>query len=259
MSLERTNAFAIPQTLVVAFAAGLLIAGVARPAGAEGAPAYVTAAIADPKRDQSDAALDPARHPAETLTLIGLKPGDKIVEFIPRTYWRRLFSDVVGPEGHVYLFCPTEFSDNFAQAQDDPKPLPGFSNVSVILGHVDSFTTPEPVDVVWMRQNYHDLYDQFMGPADVPAINRAIYKALKPGGLYVIIDHSAKDGTGIAATETLHRIDAAVVKRDLTEAGFVFVADSNLLRNPADVRDQLSEAPSMINKTDQFFYVFRKP
>ena len=242
-----------------ALGAGLLMAAMAWQVSAQSVPGYVTAAIADPRRAPKQLALDAARKPAETLTFIGLKPGDKIVDFIVGLYWDRLFSDVAGPAGHVYIFFPKEYPDFRIRATASEILLPIYSNVSVYSAPVNAFATPEPVDVVWMRQNYHDLYDKFMRPADVPTINRAIYKALKPGALYVIIDHSAKDGAGVAATETLHRIDAAVVKKDLAAAGFVFVGESNLLRNPADPRDQPSYGPSIQGKTDQFFYVFRKP
>jgi predicted methyltransferase len=110
-----------------------------------------------------------------------------------------------------------------------------------------------------MRQNYHDLYDKFMGPADVPAFNKAVYEALKPGGRFVIIDHSAADGSGLADTETLHRIDAARVKADLAAAGFKFVGESDALRNPADPRTKLVFDPSIRGHTDQFVYVFQRP
>jgi len=239
--------------------AGILVASVAWQACATDVPGYITAAIADQRRAPLQTALDEARKPAQILSVVGLKPGDRIVDFIPGLYWDRLFSDIVGPAGHVYMFYPKEYPDFKIPVIPSDVLLPSFNNVSVYTGPVNTFTTPEPVDVVWMRQNYHDLYDKFMGPADVPAINKAVYKALKPGGLYVIIDHAAKDGTGIGATETLHRIDPAVVKRDLAAAGFVFVAESSLLRNPDDPQDQLSYAPSIIGKSDQFFYVFRKP
>jgi predicted methyltransferase len=247
------------RNLAVALAAGLLISTAASQASAQSVPTYVTAAIADPQRPPKALALDAARKPAELLTLIGLKPGDKILDFIPGPYWDRLFSDVVGQTGHVYLYYPVEYDPSVKIPADTSALLPGVTNASILSGPVNAFAAPETVDIVWMRQNYHDLYDKFMGPADVPAVNKAIYKALKPGGLYVIIDHSAKLGTGLATTDTLHRIDPAVVKTDLAAAGFVFAGESNVLRNPADPLDQVSYEPPIAGKTDQFAYVFRKP
>jgi predicted methyltransferase len=131
--------------------------------------------------------------------------------------------------------------------------------VTALVAPANSFAVPAAADVVWIRQNYHDLYDKFMGPADVPAFNKAVFKALKPGGVYVIIDHSAPDGSGLSATDTTHRIDAAVVKKDMAAAGFLFVGESDVLRNPADTRDKLVFAKEIRGKTDQFVYLFRKP
>ena len=131
--------------------------------------------------------------------------------------------------------------------------------IVAMSGPINGFSTPGPVDVVWMRQNYHDLYDPFMGPADVPGVNRAVFNALKPGGVYVIIDQSAPDGSGLAGANTTHRIDAAVVKKDMAAAGFIFVGESNVLRNPADTRDKLVFDKAIRGKTDQFVYLVRKP
>ena len=98
-----------------------------------------------------------------------------------------------------------------------------------------------------------------MAPADVPTFDKAVFKALKRGGLFVVIDHAAPDGSGIASTNTTHRIDAARVKADLAATGFKFVRESDLLRNPADPRTKLVFDPSIKGHTDQFIYVFRKP
>jgi predicted methyltransferase len=138
-------------------------------------------------------------------------------------------------------------------------PLAGHPNVIAVVTHANTLALPAKADVIWMRQNYHDLYDKFMGPADVPAFNKAVYAALKPGGRFVIIDHAAPDGSGLADTETTHRIDAAVVKADLAAAGFRFVGESQVLRNPADDRTKLVFDPSVRGKTDQFVYVFQRP
>lgn len=244
----------------VALAAGLLVTSAAGHAKAESIPGYITAAVADPDRPAKTKITDALRKTAETLAFIGLKPGDKVVDVVPGIYWDRLFSDVVGPTGHVYEFVPLEYSTSMHwKLPATSTVLPGHPNLTWSAASIGAFSTPEPVDVVWIRHNYHDLYDPFMGPVDVPAFNMAVYKALKPGGLYVIIDHSAKDGSGLTATNTLHRIDAAVVKKDMAAAGFVFAAESGLLRNPADPREALSYDPVILGKTDQFIYVFRKP
>jgi predicted methyltransferase len=179
----------------------------------------------------------------------------------PGGYWDRLFSKAVGPTGKVNAFLPAEIAkeEKIPVPADGVSPYPGYDNVASKSAPVNAFAVAAPADVVWIRQNYHDLYDPFMGPADVPAFNKAVFKALKPGGAYVIVDHSAPDGSDLAATNTTHRIDAARVKKDMAAAGFVFVAESNALRNPADTRDKLVFDPSVRGKTDQFVYLFRKP
>ena len=119
-------------------------------------------------------------------------------------------------------------------------------------------TAPEPVDVVFTSQNYHDYPDKFMGRIDPMVLNRAVYKALKPGGLYIIVDHAAQAGSGMRDTDTLHRIDAAIVKKQVLAAGFKFDGESQLLRNPADTHTLLVFKPEVRGKTDQFIYRFRK-
>ncbi len=242
--------------------AALLLAG---GASAFSAPVEVSANIAkaidDPARTQADRDLDAARKPAELLSFIGVKPGQTVVDVFPGPYYDRLFADAVGPTGKVYMFIPTEITKEIKTPlpANGSHPMADHPNVTAFIAPTNSFTIPGQADVVWIRQNYHDLYDPFMAPADVPTFNKAVFKALKPGGLFVIVDHSAPDGTGIASTNTTHRIDAAVVKKDMTAAGFKFVRESDLLRNPADPRTKLVFDASIRGKTDQFVYVFKKP
>jgi predicted methyltransferase len=242
-----------------ALAGALLIAAASGVFGAD--PGSVAAAVADPGRPAADTALDAARKPSELLAVIGLKAGDRVVDIWPGAYWDRLFSKAVGPSGHVYMFWPIEAAkaEKETVPPEGSAPLAGYPNVTVFSAPVNAFKVPEPVDVVWIRQNYHDLYDPFMGPADVPAFNRSVFDALKSGGLFVVVDHSAPAGSGLAATDTTHRIDAARVKADMAAAGFVFAGESNALRNPADTRDKVVFDPSIRGKTDQFVYLFRKP
>jgi predicted methyltransferase len=134
-----------------------------------------------------------------------------------------------------------------------------YPNVSLIHAPVMKFATPEPVDVVWTSQNYHDMHDSFFGPADLAVVNKAIYNALKPGGTYVVLDHAAAAGTGLRDTETLHRIDPAAVKKEVMAAGFEFAGEDDALKNPADPHTKNVFDPSIRGKTDQFIFKFRKP
>jgi predicted methyltransferase len=246
-----------------------LIAGVALALGVLGACAAaqpakqpdVAAIVADPARPEADRAMDPSRHPAELLALLKLQPGETVADVWPGDYWDRLFAAAVGPTGKVYAahLADADEAEHHTTPPAGSMPLPEHPNVTVAVTRANTFSLPTKADVIWMRQNYHDLYDKFMGPADVPAFNKAVYQALKPGGRFVIIDHSAVDGSGLAATEKLHRIDAAVVKKDLVAAGFKFVGESDALRNPADDRTKLVFDPSVRGKTDQFVYVFQRP
>ncbi|HEU4652237.1 MAG TPA: methyltransferase [Croceibacterium sp.] len=246
------------RTAAAAVLAGLAaVAATAQPA----APRDPAAIVADPARPEADRALDAARRPAELLAFLALRPGDTVADVWPGDYWDRLFAAAVGPQGKVYAahLAEADKAENNPTPPEGSAPLPEHPNVTVVVTQANTFTLPAKADVIWMRQNYHDLYDKFMGPADVPAFNRAVYEALKPGGRFVIVDHSAPDGTGLRDVETLHRIDAAVVKADLAAAGFRFVGESDALRNPADDRTLLVFNPAVRGKTDQFVYVFERP
>jgi len=124
---------------------------------------------------------------------------------------------------------------------------------------VNNLSAPELLDVVWTAQNYHDLKDDFFKPADTTMVNKAVFQALKPGGLYIVLDHAAEKGSGLRDTNTLHRIDEAVVKSEVEAAGFEFVAESKALRNPADPKTANVFDKSIRGTTDQFVYKFRKP
>ena len=224
------------------------------------APAGPAAAVADPSRPAEDRALDEARHPGELLKLLNLKPGETIADIWPGDYWDRLFSNAVGPRGIVYaVHLPVaDKAEKVATPADGSKPVAGHDNVIAVSTAPTEMMLPGKADVIWIRQNYHDLYDPFMGPVDVPAFNKAVYKALKPGGRFVIIDHVAPEGSKLAATNTTHRIDPAVVKADMAAAGFTFVGESKVLRNPADPHTNKVFDPAIRGHTDQFVYVFKR-
>jgi predicted methyltransferase len=228
---------------------------------AQSPPAYVTSAIDDTARPDADKKLDPERLPAETLVFAGIKPGMKVMDMIPGNgYFTRLFAKTVGDTGFVYAYQPAEFE---AFYKGKPAPIKavaaGYHNVSVISGPINSLTAPEYLDVVWTSQNYHDLHDSFAKPADLAVVNKQVFAALKPGGLYIILDHAAAEGSGLRDTETLHRIDEAAVKQEVLAAGFKLVGESKILRNPKDPHDKLVFDPSIRHHTDQFILKFMKP
>jgi predicted methyltransferase len=223
--------------------------------------ADIVAAIADPSRPDKDRGMDGARHPAELLAFLHLKSGETIADVWPGDYWDRLFADVVGPAGKVYV-VHMPVADKAKKATSPPAgsmPIPGHDNIIAVVSDPATLTLPTKADVIWIRQNYHDLYNPFMGPVDVPAFDKAVYRALKPGGRFVVIDHVAPAGSKLASTNTTHRIDPAVVKADMAAAGFRFVRESNALRNLADPHTALVFDPSIRGHTDQFVYVFQRP
>ena len=118
---------------------------------------------------------------------------------------------------------------------------------------------PSGLDAVIIRQNYHDLYDKHMAPVDVAVFNKGVFSALKPGGIYVVLDHAALAGSGIGATDSLHRIDPARVKTDVLAAGFTLDAESSMLANPSDDHTKSVFDSSVRGHTDQFLYRFKKP
>jgi predicted methyltransferase len=227
-------------------------------------PAYVATAIADGARPADQVARDANRKPGEAIAFAGLKPGDRIADFMSSgAYFTRIFSRVVGATGRVYAFAPQEQIKNCApeetagtlELEHDGR----YANVSVLIGPVDRFQPPEALDLVWTSLNFHDLYDSFMGPAHVPVVVKSIFEALKPGGVFLVIDHAAQAGSGTRDTETLHRIDPDAIKREAKAAGFQLEAESDLLRNPNDTHQLRVFDPAIRGHTDQVILKFRKP
>jgi predicted methyltransferase len=225
-------------------------------------PANIAAALSDPNRPAADMVRDENRLPGQTLSFAGVRPGAKVADLIPGGgYFTRILSTAVGPRGHVYAYVPDELT-KLAKREPAVKAIaadPAYRNVSVILNTLPSFAAPEKLDLVFTAQNYHDMHDKFMGPADLSVVNRQIFKALKPGGVYLVLDHAAEPGSGLRDTETLHRIDPEAVKQEVTAAGFIFEGESRVLRDPSDSRKLSVFDPSIRGKTDQFIYKFRKP
>ena len=265
MTCARTT-FALPAALLTvlgATAACWVLAGNTA-SGVPAVPGFVTAAIADPARPRGDVARDGARKPAELLAFAGVKPGDRVADLMSGgAYFTRLFSRVVGGTGRVYAFLPQEELRNCAPLETAGtlaiEKDAGYTNVSVLTAPVAQFRSPQPLDLVWTSQNFHDLYDSFMGPADVPQVVQSIFDALKPGGVLLIVDHVAQPASRVRDTETLHRIDPEAIVRAVEAAGFRLEAQSDLLRNPRDDHTLRVFDPAIRGRTDQAILKFRKP
>lgn len=250
-----------PLILAASLAASLSLAAIG--AHAASVPANIKAAVADSNRPDADKQRDANRKPAETLAFMGVKPGESVAELLPGSgYFTRIFSGAVAAKGHVYALVPERPTDAPANLPDlaaGAKAVAAdahYSNVSVVIAPLVTLATPAPVDLVFTAQNYHDLHNF---PVDVVGFDKQVLNSLKPGGLYVILDHSAAAGSGLRDTKTLHRIDAEAVKKEVTDAGFEFVGASEILANAADPRTAAVFDPSVRGKTDQFILKFRKP
>lgn len=219
-------------------------------------------ALADPARkDQSEA--DARRHPAELLALAELRPGARVLDLVPGSgYWTRIISAAVGPKGRVYGVWPEAYSK---MAVSDVQALralasnPHYANVTVLEQKSVTLSAPERLDVVWTSQNFHDYDNPFMGKPSSAAFARTVYGLLKPGGVFVVIDHQAAPGRGIKDTDTLHRIERDTVVREAVAAGFKLEGESAVLRNAADPLTIKVFDKSIRGRTSQFALKFRKP
>ncbi len=238
------------KTLALAGAALALIA-----AGA--------AKIDNTTRPADQVARDADRKPAAMIAFTKVKPGQIVVDLLPGAgYFTRVFAQRVGPNGKVVALVSDQYAKAFPKARTDIEALaaePAYKNVEAAIRSLGDVGAPGSVDRVFTAQNYHDLKSKSLPAGTADGINRAVFAALKPGGLYVIVDHSAAAGTGLRDVNSLHRIDAAAVKAEVISAGFKFAGESKLLANKADDRSKIVFDPSVQGKTDQFIYRFMKP
>jgi predicted methyltransferase len=202
--------------------------------------------------------MDPALKAPEVIAFMGLKKGDSVADIMGGRMTASL-AQAVGPTGKVYAVETAEFSKVHPDVLNMMKSQATQSPNIIVSDEPIASPLPPGLDAVFIRQNYHDLYDKFLGPADVAAFNKAVFKALKPGGVYVVLDHAAAAGSGVSTTETLHRIDPARVKSDLLAAGFKLDAESSVLARKSDDHTKLVFDPSVRGATDQFLFRFKKP
>jgi len=248
---------------LAAMAALLGITGCSKPAPRPFSQQALDTALTDPGRKDHGAAADSVRKPGPLIALAGVKPGDKVLDLIPGDgYWTRIFSKVVGPDGKVYAVWPQAYARDATGNVAQLKALSAdkyYGNIVTEVQPTTKLSAPEPLDVVWTSQNFHDYPDEFMGKGDPSQLARDAFGLLKPGGVFIVIDHMAKPGRGLADTDTLHRVDPAAVRKIAEGAGFKFGGESKVLVNPADPLDIPVFAKSIRGHTSRFAYKFVKP
>jgi predicted methyltransferase len=274
-------------SLMLGSAAGLWFLAANAAQAADAIPAYVKAAVADPGRPVEDIAHDSARKPAELMAFGQLKPGMVIAEFFPRGgYYTRMLSTIAGPKGKVYSVSPMRTGYPNPQAMNaereelirQHKPAPPdpygatvavqniaeYSNVVPMLEMLSQyngqFSVPEQVDEVWSADGQHDIHGKLFGVRTmIPAVNAAVFAALKPGGIYLVSDFSAVPGSGVVSVDGVNRTDPVAVKAELLAAGFVLDGESAMLANPNDDHVKAPGDPSFADGADRYTMRFKKP
>jgi predicted methyltransferase len=226
-------------------------------------PPAIRAVVDAPDRPEADRALDPGRHPAEMLAFFDVRPGMRVAELgAGGGYTTELLARTVSPSGVVYGQNTPFILKRFAEQPWSARlATPAMRRVVRVDREFDDPLPPEAhdLDAVWIVLFYHDTVWQGV---DRAKMNRAVFQALRPGGVYAIADHSAPTGSGTADVQTLHRIDEQVVRDEVTAAGFELVAEASFLRNPADARDwndSPSAAAARRGTSDRFVLKFIKP
>lgn len=240
-------------------AAAALVLGAS---AAQAAPsANIAAAMADKGRPADEVARDAARKPGELLEFAGVAPGQKVVDLIMGGgYFTRLLSVAVGPKGQVIAYQPSEFIQFQAKYGEDQKKVAGaYPNVTALTSSLGALDLPDGVDLVLTVQNYHDLHLTPFPKDTAAKVNAEVFKSLKPGGLYVIVDHVATAGSGLEPAMKVHRLDPAIIKQEVEAAGFKLEAESPMLKDASDPHTASVFDPGIRGKTDQAVMKFRKP
>jgi predicted methyltransferase len=213
--------------------------------------------VAAPDRSEADRQNDKRRYPAKMLAFTGVKPGMKVLDVMAVAgYSSELLARSVGPTGVVYAQDSEETVDRVKDRFNARAQSPAVKNLVRVTRNYDDPIPPDvrDLDLVTIFFSYHDL--TFMG-VDRAMMNKKIFAALKPGGFFVVADHSAKAGDGTTVGKTFHRIEESALRQEVEAAGFKVVAEGDFLRHPEDTRDVIVfKAPTPI---DEFVLKFQKP
>jgi predicted methyltransferase len=228
-------------------------------------PAELRTLLDAPDREGDDKQLDAGRHPLEMLAFFEIKPAMRVGEIATADgYTGELLARAVAPGGIVYAQNNEWLVDKFGKDRWPARlSRPANKNVVKVVRDFDDPFPPEAkdLDAVVCVLNYHDFV---WLRVDRAKMNAAVFRALKPGGVYGIVDHSGRTGTGISEVKTLHRIEEKVVRAEIAAAGFELAADAAFLRNPDDKRDWNTVpgptyAGARRGTSDRFVLKFVKP
>lgn len=223
-------------------------------------PRYLSDAVASPDRPEDDRVRDPHRKPAEVLAFFGIAPGQRVAELMTgRGYYVDIIARVVGENGTAYAHNSPFVLQRFAEGPlTERLTNPRLKNVVRLDRNLETPGLPENLDAVLIILFYHDTFWQGV---DRARMNQAVFRALKPGGVYGVVDHHAQAGSGARDVQTLHRVDAELVKREILDAGFELDGESDILRHPEDTRDYsvFRDRETRRDRTDRFVFRFRKP
>jgi len=252
-----------PAVVASAPAAGATAPAAPAPVASVEVTPAVAQALAAPDRAEADRALDAGRKPEQWLSFFGIAPGQHVAEIAAGGgYTSELLARIVGPSGGVIGENPSIFLKRFAEKPwSERLAKPVMKNVVRSDGEPAAPFPPGTtgLDAVLSVLVYHDTVWQGV---DRAAMNAAIFAALRPGGVYGVIDHSGRPGTGMTETESLHRIEESALRAEVTQAGFVLDGEATFLRNPADTRDW-SASPRVAGEkrgtSDRFVLRFKKP
>lgn len=216
------------------------------------------AIVAAPDRVEGDRQADVRRKPAQLLAFAEVRTGMKVLDMETSAgYTAELLARAVGPTGKVYAQDSAAVIERFVKNKFDIRAKkPVMRNVVRVIRDFDDPIPPgvANLDLITFLFAYHDI--TYM-PVDRAAMNRKMFAALKPGGLLVIADHSAKPGDGISVAKTLHRIEEKTLREEIEAAGFKLVAEADFLRNPDDPRDTRVFQPEI--PVDEFVLKYQKP
>jgi predicted methyltransferase len=219
----------------------------------------IAQAVADPARPADSKAADAIRLPAETLAFSGVRPGMTVGEFYPGGgYFTRMLSDVVGPTGHVYGLENAGWK-GAVKADNELLADGKLKNVSMDSQPFGTVSFPKPLDLAWVTQNYHDLKIAEYGKVDTVAFDRAVYRSLKPGGIFFILDHQGAADLTDSQIAKMHRINRDVVVKEVTSVGFKLAGEGNFLRRPGDDHSLPIFDKAIQGHTDQYALKFVKP